>query len=104
MRNKFYKVVNDIFTGKDQHTVDIGRILWAVGILVYFALSIHSVWHGTVFDPVSWGTGFSAIMASGGAALWMKSSTEPESPREAHRKDMQVENGNGDHHDVGDGK
>ena len=67
-----------IFAGKDNNTLDLGRILWAIGTIVYFALSIHSVWHGTTFDPVAWGTGFGAVLAAGGAALWMKKDTEPE--------------------------
>ncbi len=67
----------EVFTGKDNASLDMGRILWAMGVLVFFALSIHSVWHGNVFDPIAWGSGFGAILASGGAALWMKQSTEP---------------------------
>ena len=66
-----------IFAGRDNHTLDLGRILWAIGTLVYFVLSIHSVWHGTTFDPVAWGSGFAAVLAAGGAALWMKKDTEP---------------------------
>lgn len=76
-----------IFSGKDNHTLDLGRILWAIGTFVFFALSIHSVWHGTTFDPIAWGTGFAAVLAAGGAALWMKKDTEPESVKEGHRKD-----------------
>lgn len=66
------------FTGIDNSTLDIGRILWAAGVLAFFAMSIHSSWHGQVFDPISWGTGFGAVMAAGGAALWMKRATEPQ--------------------------
>ena len=66
-----------IFAGKDNHTLDLGRILWAIGVLVYFALSVHAQWHGQVFDPVAWGGGFGAILAAGGAALWAKKDTEP---------------------------
>ena len=85
-----------VFAGKDNNTLDLGRILWALGTLVYFALSIHSVWHGTTFDPVAWGTGFGAVLAAGGAALWMKKDTEPESQRQAHRLDMKADQ---DHRD-----
>jgi len=71
------KVIKCLFTGIDNETVDLGRILWALGNLVFFALSIHSVWKGTTFDPVAWGTGFGTILAAGGAALWIKKDTEP---------------------------
>ena len=84
--NQVCKICNDIFSGKDNKTVDLGRVLWAAGVVVYFALSIHAVWVKTwIFDPVAWGTGFGAILAAGGAALWAKSSTEPDEPDSIRR-------------------
>lgn len=69
----------DVFTGIDGESFDIGRVLWAIGALVYcFA----TVWIVTKtvppsLDYVAWGAGFGAVMAAGGAALWMKRDTEP---------------------------
>jgi len=65
------------FTGRDNETIDLGRILWASGTLVFYAMSIHAVWKGQAFDPVAWGTGFGAVLAGGGLALKMKETTEP---------------------------
>jgi hypothetical protein len=98
-----------IFAGKDNHTLDLGRIMWAVGTVVYFVLSVHSVYKGAIFDPVAWGTGFGAVLAAGGAALWMKKDTEPESVRQSRRLDAQVyddhhDSDDKDHHDDRDGK
>lgn len=67
----------NLFTGKDNSTLDLGRILWAKGSLVYSALSIYSVIHTHTFDFVSFGTGFAGVLAAGGAALWAKKDTEP---------------------------
>jgi uncharacterized integral membrane protein len=69
----------DVFTGIDGESFDIGRVLWAIGALVYCFLTVFVVVNTEppTFDYVSWGTGFGAVMAAGGAALWMKKDTEP---------------------------
>lgn len=64
--------------GKDNHTLDMGRILWFLGAIVFFALSGFAIFKGQAFDPVAWGTGFGAVLAGGGAALGMKARSEPE--------------------------
>jgi len=75
------------FSGIDNQSLDLGRILWALGTLVFFAMSIHSVWKGQAFDAISWGAGFSAVLAGGGAALWMKKDTEPQTKVEEKPKE-----------------
>ena len=77
MLEEFKKHVLNTFTGRDNQTLDIGRVLWAVGCLVFFVLSIHSTFKGQPFDAVAWGSGFAAVLAGGGAALGFKSYTEP---------------------------
>jgi len=74
---KIKNLLIQTFTGKDNNTLDIGRILWALGVFVFFALSIHAVWRGQVFDAIAWGTGFGAVLAGGGVALKVKETTEP---------------------------
>jgi hypothetical protein len=66
-----------MFTGVDNTTWDIGRILWAKMALVYCVVSAyHAVMHGA-FDPQNWAIGASAILAGGGGGLALKSKTEP---------------------------
>lgn len=65
------------FTGKDNTTLDIGRILWFQGVVFYFGLSIYDIYRGAAFDPAAWGTGLGLVLAGGGAALALKSNTEP---------------------------
>lgn len=69
--------IKDLFTGKDNATLDLGRILWAKGSVVFSGLSIYHVIHTQTFDYVAFGTGFAGILAAGGAALWAKKDTEP---------------------------
>ena len=77
-KSRFKLHVLNAFTGKDNETIDIGRILWALGVLVFFGMSVYSAYKGQAFDAVAWGTGFSAVLVAGGAALGFKSKTEPD--------------------------
>ncbi|MEN6623547.1 MAG: amino acid ABC transporter substrate-binding protein [Smithella sp.] len=72
------KIFNQMFTGKDNRTIDIGRVLWAQISVGYMFLSGYSVYNGNDFDAVAWGTGAAAILGAGGAALGLKSNTEPD--------------------------
>lgn len=70
--------MKQMFTGKDNATLDIGRVLWAQISVGYMFLSGYSVYNGNAFDAVAWGTGAAAILGAGGAALGLKSNTEPD--------------------------
>ncbi len=67
----------DLFTGKDNKTWDLGRIIWFQGALFYCAMSLYSLYQGLAIDPMNWGTGFAAILAAGGAAMALKNNSEP---------------------------
>lgn len=69
--------LKNLFTGKDNSTLDLGRVLWAKGSVVYCGLAGYAAVHAHAFDPVAFGTGFAAVLGAGGAALWAKKDTEP---------------------------
>lgn len=71
---KFFK---DLFTGKDNRTYDIGRVLWFQSIQAFMGISIYAIYKGGTFDPVLWGAGLAALLGGGGAAIGLKSTTEP---------------------------
>lgn len=71
------KCLCQLFTGRDNTTWDLGRVLWAKMALSYVALSAWQVTHGGAFEPVAWGTGAAALLAAGGAAIGLKAHTEP---------------------------
>ncbi len=68
-------MLRNTFTGKDNQTLDLGRILWAKGVFVYFALTIYDL-----YNNGNWATGLGIVLAAGGAALAMKANTEPGNP------------------------
>jgi hypothetical protein len=71
------KFLKDLFTGKDNKTWDLGRIMWFQGVLVYFTMTLYSLYQGIAIDPMNWATGFGALMAGSGAAMLLKQSSEP---------------------------
>ena len=77
MFTKLKNLIFQTFTGKDNKTLDLGRILWAKGVLIFFGLSIYDITRGATFDASTWGIGLGAVLAAGGAALAMKAGAEP---------------------------
>jgi hypothetical protein len=71
-------IIRKLFSGKDNNTPDLGRVLWAISLVSFISLTFYSLATGHyTFDPVTWGAGCAALLASGGAALYAKASTEP---------------------------
>lgn len=76
-KRKFDKFVKDLFTGRDNKTYDIGRVLWFGSAVAFVGLTAYAIHQGGIFDPIAWGTGMAAIIGAGGVALGFKASTEP---------------------------
>ncbi len=73
------KWFNDIVTGIDGVTHDIGRWSWIGSMAGIFTLAVHEVWTGKTIDFAALGTGIAAVVAAHGAALWAKKDSEPKS-------------------------
>lgn len=67
-----------LFTGKDNKSLDVGRIIWFVSVLSFIAFAFLGLYMGKPTDYIAYGTGLSTLLAAGGAALGLKSKTEPE--------------------------
>ena len=67
-----------MLTGKDNFSIDIGRVLLALLILAYMAFQAWQMReHADLFNPLTFGSGAAALL--GGAAIlfsW-KAKTEP---------------------------
>lgn len=68
------KILHDMFTGVDNQTYDLGRVLIALTTLSYFSLSYMALPH---FNPLEWSGGAMAILTGGGIFLKVKETTEP---------------------------
>lgn len=73
----FKVLFKQAFTGKDNETIDIGRILWAVSVLSFVVMGFAGVYKGQVTDYLQYGSGIAAVLAAGGAAIGFKGKTEP---------------------------
>lgn len=71
------KFLRDCFTGRDSKTWDIGRILWALSVIVYLSLAIWDVAATHTFEYQEFGIGIGAVLAGGGLGINLKKSTEP---------------------------
>ena len=69
--------LRSMFTGKDNKSGDVGRVLWTFLTVALTFLEAHSVYKGTPFDPIAFSTGATAILAGGAGALGLKARTEP---------------------------
>ena len=66
------------FTGKDNATLDLGRVGWAYVLVHLTAIQWWTVaWLHAPMDALSAGGALAAVLAGGGAALGWKASTEP---------------------------
>jgi len=67
-----------LFTGKDNKSLDVGRIIWFVSVLSFITFAFLGLYMDKPTDYIAYGTGLSTLLAAGGAALGLKSKTEPE--------------------------
>ena len=74
--------VMQLFTGKDNKTLDLGRVLWAKATVAFLGLAFYGVYKGNPVDYMAFGTGLAAVLAAGGAAIGFKAKSEPESTSE----------------------
>lgn len=77
LMNRLKTMFRQLFTGKDNKTLDLGRVLWAKSVLVLLAVALVQVYKGNPIDFMNFGAGIAAVLAAGGAAIGLKSNTEP---------------------------
>jgi hypothetical protein len=70
-------MLQKIFTGRNNATVDLGRVAWAAVTLHYLWLSAWHVVTAHSFDPMRCAMGAAAVLAGGGVTLGAKAGTEP---------------------------
>jgi hypothetical protein len=66
-------VLRGWFTSGDNCSFELGRALWATGVLAMIAYQgIALWWRAQPFNPVEFGTGIAAILAAGGFGVAAK--------------------------------
>ncbi|WP_242136999.1 hypothetical protein [Sphingomonas sp. TREG-RG-20F-R18-01] len=67
------RILRDILSGADNHSIEAGRVLWVIGCLsmvVFEGVAIGV--KGQAFDPVTFGLGFASLLAAGGFGIAQK--------------------------------
>lgn len=68
-----------MMAGRDNVSIDVGRVLFAAAIAAIIGLEIFAVvWRAQAFDPVQFGGAVASLLLAGGASLAVKGHTEPE--------------------------
>ena len=74
------------FTGKDNRSLDMGRILWALAQLALIGMQGFAICvKGQAFDPTTFAAAEAMLLFGGGAGLRVKADTEPD-PRETREE------------------
>lgn len=72
------KPINDLLTGKDNETHDIGRYSWLVSMVTVAGAAVSNVWHAGIVDLMQLAQAIGVIVVAHGGALFAKSKTEPD--------------------------
>lgn len=67
-----------IITGIDNYTVDVARVLWIVGSLVFLGLAGFEVYKTERFDMAGFSLAYGGLLAAGAAGVKIKESSEPQ--------------------------
>lgn len=66
------KWLKDLLTERDNETFEVSAVLAFLSVLVFLGLSIWKMILTRQFDPISYGTGASAIIGGGGLSRLFK--------------------------------
>jgi hypothetical protein len=71
------KFLNDLFTGVDNCTFDIARVLWAVCVISFVVFSGVDLYLSGEFKSEFYAIGAGGLLFGGGAGVWIKKDAEP---------------------------
>jgi hypothetical protein len=72
------EILKQLFTGKDNATLDLGRILWAQVLETYILVALILAFKVQSFSLVDFATGAGLLLTAGGIGVAVKAHTEPE--------------------------
>ena len=71
------KIFNDLLTGADNQTHDVGRWSWVISMFSVIGAASFNIWHGAVVDLMQFSQAIGAIVLAHGGAIFAKAKTEP---------------------------
>ena len=70
-------VLKTMFTGKDNTSYDLVRVLTAFTVVMYVTYTGYIVYISGIFNMIDFGIGYTGIMSSAGLAIKLKENSEP---------------------------
>lgn len=74
------RIARQVLTGKDNMTVDLGKIMWVISAFSFLGITFYVVSKGGTWNPLEWASAFAIINGGGAASLKLKETTEPTAP------------------------
>lgn len=71
------QILTHLFTGKDNRSFSLGRVLWAFSAVTLFILEVLHLCFHFPFNEVSYAGAMGTILTTGGATLLLQKNTEP---------------------------
>jgi hypothetical protein len=71
------QILQQLLTGKDNQTYDLGRVSWLVGMLAVIGLAAYEMMHSSV-SLRELAESLGIVSAAGGASVAMKQGAEPQ--------------------------
>jgi hypothetical protein len=71
------QILQQLLTGKDNETYDLGRVSWLVGMIAIIGLAFYQVIHASV-SIRELAESLGIVSAAGGASVAMKQGAEPQ--------------------------
>jgi len=71
------KIINDLLTGKDNQTHDLGRWTWLIGFFAVIMIAIYEVMQSKAINLTELASALGIVSGAGGASVMMKSNSEP---------------------------
>jgi len=71
------KIINDLLTGKDNKTYDIGRVTWLLGFVAIIVLAGYEVMRGSV-NLRELAEALGIVSGASGVSVMLKKDSEPQ--------------------------
>lgn len=71
-------LLKDLLGTVDNRAFELGRVLWAIGVLALIGYQGFAIWKGQPFSPIEFGTGFGALLVTGGFGVAAKDKARTE--------------------------
>ena len=72
------KIFNDLLTGKDNQTHDLGRWTWFIGFVAIIAIATYEVMQSKAISLTELASALGIVSGAGGASVMMKQNSEQE--------------------------